>query len=103
MKQAINRQEGLFLFPGTCWNLGKMGGEAHFSLNPIGGVCMKQGRQVFGREIRRGPEKGRGWLALIRETAFGEKVARGMPNLRRGVVVSSRAGLLGSVSKCVLC
>ena len=50
---------------------------------------MKQGRLVFGRAIRRGPEKGRGRLALFGETAFGEDVIRGARNLMGGVVLST--------------
>jgi len=33
-------------------------------LNPMGGACMRQGRQVIISAIRRGPEKGRGWLSF---------------------------------------
>lgn len=58
---------------------------------------MKQGRLVFGREIRRGPEKGRGWLALSQR----DRVRRGgrqrdaKPQERRCRVVQIRALGLG--------
>lgn len=95
-REAGGQRAGGLLLSLLVWFFELWGSEgwrgASLSLNPIGGACMKQGRLGSGRENRRGSEKGRGWLTLIRETAFGEEVARGMPNLRRGVVVSTDPG-----------
>jgi hypothetical protein len=43
-----------------------------------------------------------GW-ALLGETALGEEVARGMPNLMRGVVTSLGATPLGAASNYGSC
>lgn len=66
-------------FTGSCglgpdrrWPLGAFGERASGrecskrSLNPMGGACMKQGRLVIECANRRGPEKGRGWMAAPR-------------------------------------
>ena len=60
---------------------------------------MKQGRLVYGCVNRRGSEKGRGRMALDRETAFVEDASRGMRNLMRGVAASTdRSFGLGAVN-----
>jgi len=49
------------------------------------GACMKQGKLVPQCVIRRGPEKGRGWLVLLGDPTSGDDVVGWVLNLRRGV------------------
>lgn len=56
----------------------------------MGGARMKQGGQVILSAIRRGPEKGRGWLssALGSWAADDDDVIGGTKKLMRGVSVA---------------